>query len=214
MGELQLRASLCETGRWLWQRNLVGVIEGNLSCRLDAKTLLCTPSMKHKGQLRPEDIVKVDLKGNVIGSGKPSSELLLHLEIYQQRVDCQAVVHAHPPVATAFALAHETLPDNLLPEAAIVLGSVALVPFAIPGTKETQEVIRPLLADHKSFLLANHGVVTLGDSLFDAFARMETLERVLQVYLVASRDLGGARPVPQEAFDHLLDVGLNSKLGF
>ncbi len=214
MGELQLRASLCEAGRWLWQKNLVGAIEGNLSCRLDAKTLLCSPSGKHKGQLRPEDIVKVDLRGATLGEGKPSSELNLHLAIYEGRPDCQAIVHAHPPTATSFALAHETLPDNLLPEAAIILGSVAMVPFAMPGSTATGDAIRPYLADHKTFLLANHGAVTLGASLFEAFARMETLERVMHVYLTSTRLLDGARALPQEAFDHLLSVGLNAKLGF
>jgi len=211
MTELQLRAQICEVGRWMWQRGIVGAIEGNISCRLTEKTLLCTPASKHKGTLRPEDIAVTNYNGETIGTNKPSSELQLHLEIYEQRPDCLAVVHAHPPIATAFALVGETIPDNYLPEAAVVLGSVALVPFAMPGTTEMRDVIRPYLEFHKSFLLSQHGAVTLGNSLFDAFTRMETLERICNVLHVANQ-LGTPRPLPKEAFELLLESSLNSKL--
>ncbi|MBA4292773.1 class II aldolase family protein [bacterium] len=212
MNELQLRGALCEVGRRLWQRNLLGGAEGNISCRLSPRQLLITPSGVSKGHLKPNDLLIIDLKGEIIkGDGKVSSEYRLHTAIYADRSDCQAVVHAHPPVATGFALAGEEIPDNLLPESAVVLGSVATVPFAMPGTDAMAEAIHPLIADHKTFLLANHGAAAMGKDLYDACFRMETLERVATVILHA-RNLGGPRPLPNSDFDYLLNTALNGQL--
>lgn len=211
MTELELRTEICQIGQWLWNKNLVGAVEGNISCRLPEDNLLCTPAGLHKGTLKPGDLSVVTLEGGFVSGPRPSSELLLHLEIYARRPDCKAVVHAHPPVATAFAMTHQTLPDNYSPEAAHFLGSVALVPFAMPGSPETQTVIRPLLEFHKAFLLSNHGAVTLGATLFDAFSRMETLERVLQVYMLSNL-IDQPKPLPAEAFHWLLEHSLNGKL--
>lgn len=212
MNELQLRGALCEVGRRLWQRNLLGGAEGNVSCRLSPRQLLITPSGASKGHLKPNDLLIIDLKGELIkGDGKVSTEYRLHTAIYSERPDCEAVVHAHPPVATGFALAGEDIPDNLLPESAVVLGSVATVPYAMPGTDEMSDAIQPLLADHKTFLLANHGAVAMGKDLYDACFRMETLERVATVIMHA-KAMGGARPLPNDAFDYLLDHALNGKL--
>lgn len=161
--------------------------------------------------MRPCDLVIIDPKGNPIGEGVPSSEIKLHLRMYARRPDCQAVIHAHPIVATAFALAGETIPDNLLPEAAYVLGSVATVPFTMPGTDEVPNAIDPLLDDHKTFLLSHHGAVTMGKNLEDAFNRMEVLERVAQM-IVNAKILGGPRPMPDHAFDHMLANALHGRL--
>jgi len=205
MSDLPLRATLCDVARRMWQRGLVGATEGNVSVRLSARQILCTPTGVSKGHLRPADLVIIDLKGSPVGEGQPSSEIKLHTRIYAHRKDCQAVVHAHPPVATAFALAGEEIPDNLLPEAVHVLGSVATVPFAMPGTEDVPDAIEPLLADHKAFLLSHHGAVTLGKDLLDAYHRMETLERVSKVVLMA-RLIGTPRPMPDAAFDALRTV--------
>ncbi|MBL8067229.1 MAG: class II aldolase/adducin family protein [Armatimonadetes bacterium] len=212
MNELQLRAAVCEVGRRLWQRNLIGGAEGNLSCRLSPRQILITPSGVSKGHLKPNDLLVIDLKGVLAkGDGKVSSEYRLHTAIYAHRPDCQAVVHAHPPVATGYALAGEDIPDNLLPESAIVLGSVATVPFAMPGTEEVADSLAPLVEDHKTFLLSNHGAAAMGSDIYDAGYRMETLERVATVILHA-RMLGGVRPLPDKAFDHLLETSLNGSL--
>lgn len=214
MTELELKAAMCEVGRRLWQRGLVGGAEGNISVRLSPRQLLCTPSGFSKGHLKPDDIVTIDLKGNLVRGKEglvPSSEIGLHCAIYAAREDCQAVVHAHPPVATGFALAGEEIPDNLLPESAVVLGSVVNVPFGMPGTPEVSEGIEPYLADHKTFLLANHGAVVMGKDVYDALFRMETLERVAAVLMHAAV-LGGARPLPEAAFDELLKKALNGRL--
>ena len=211
MTELELRAAICETGRRLWQHGLVGAAEGNITARLDAKKLLCTPSGVSKGHLRPDDIVVMDYRGGVIKGSAPSSEVKMHLAIYAARPDCQAVVHAHPAMATGFALAGEEIPDNWLPEAAFVLGSVAMVPFGMPGTEELPAALRPYLEFHKTFLLSHHGAVAMGNSLSDAYNRMETLERVCQV-IANARAIGTPRPMPDNAFKHLLEVSLNGRL--
>lgn len=212
MTEIQLRALMCEIGRRLWQRGLIGAAEGNLSCRISPRQILCTPAGLSKGHLKPDDLVITDLKGTPTKDGAiPTTELALHLRIYQHRKDCQAVIHAHPPVATGFALSGDEIPDNLMPESANVLGSVATVPFAMPGTDEVPDQIEPLLADHKTFLMSHHGAVVLGKDLVDAYNRMETLERVARTYLTA-RMLDGAKPMPAAAFDYLLAHGLNGNL--
>lgn len=212
MSELQFRGAICEVGRRLWQCGLIGGAEGNISCRLSPRQLLITPSGVSKGHLKPNDILIIDLKGQLVkGEGKVSSEVKLHTVIYANRPDCQAVVHAHPPVATGFALAGEEIPDNLLPESAYVLGSVATVPFSMPGTQEVPDRIEPLLEGYKTFLLASHGAAVMGKDLYDACYRMETLERVAAVILHA-KALGGAKPLPEKAFDFLLENALNGSL--
>lgn len=209
--ETTLRKQLCEVGRRLYERGLVGATEGNLSVRLDENRILCTPSGVSKGSLEPHQCIVIDSEGQPTDGGLPSSEIKMHLRIYARRPDCQAVVHAHPPTATGFALAGETIPDDLLPEAALVLGSVALVPFAMPGTDEVPDAIEPFLAVHKTFLLSNHGAVVMGKDLKDAFNRMETLERIAQIVLNARR-LGAPQRMPPGAFRVVKEAGLNGRL--
>lgn len=228
LNERELRRELCEVGTFLALKNLVGATEGNISCRLSDSLLLASPSGIHKGHLKPDQLVVVDLDGNVVASTngqrlgfrdasptessyKPSSELKMHLEIYRQRPDCQAIVHAHPLIATGFALADETLPDDVMPEAAEVLGPVALVPFGMPGTDELPIAMRPYCQDHKTFLLAGHGATVMGKDLWDAAYRMETLERIATMVLVANL-LGGAKRMPTDAFQVVLSKSLSGRL--
>lgn len=202
---------MCEVGRRLWQRGLVGATEGNLTARLGNDRLLCTPSGLSKGHLKPDDLLVIDLKGKPIGEGKPSSEIKMHLRIYERRPDCMAVVHAHPPIATGLALAGESIPDNLMPEAAEVLGPVALVPFGMPGTDEVPDALDPLLDEHKSFLLSHHGATVMGRDIWDAYHRMETLERIAHIVLVAKL-VDQPRPMPADAFKTILATSLTGKL--
>ncbi len=212
MSELELRAAICEVGRRLWHAGLVGGTEGNITCRFGKDRLLCTPSGVSKGHLRPNEIVTIDLKGNPVGgSAAPSSEIGLHLACYDERPDCNAVVHAHPPVATAFGLAGRDIPDNVLPEAATVLGSVVRIGFAMPGTDQVAQTVRPHLASAKTFVLSNHGAFVLGKDVHDAGHRMETLERIAVLVETAER-LGGAVPLPKAAFDELLKTSLHGRL--
>ncbi len=210
--EAEARIELCEVGRKLEQLGLIGGTEGNLSVRLPDGRILTTPSGKSKGSLQPSDLVVVSPEGVVEGRGVPSSELRLHLIAYEHREDCGAVVHAHPPVATGFALARKNIPTDLTPEAIIVLGPVALTDFAMPGTEEVPNSLLPFLQDHKTFLLSHHGAATLGSDLGDAFNRMVTLERIAKVMLHAEI-LGGAHPMPSEASLTLKQAWENGRLG-
>lgn len=196
MTDRQLRVQICEVGQMLWQRDLIGAAQGNMSVRLDPDRIICTPAGRPKGFLAPDELLIADARGRWATGAHPSTEIKLHLGIYQWRPDCQAVIHAHPVVATGFALAGQTIPNSFLPEAAAVLGDVALVPFAPSGTDALAEAIRPLLPGRSTFLLSHHGAVTLGTDLWDAFYRMETLERIARTFL-AARQLGGEKPLPQ-----------------
>lgn len=198
--DLATRAAICEVGARLWQKGLVSGNEGNISVRTGPDSVLTTPSGVSKGHLAPGDIVDVDLEGRSKGPGTPSTEIRIHLEAYSCREDCRAVVHAHPPTGIAFTIAGESIPDDVLPEAAFVLGHVPTVPFGMPGTSELCDVLRPFLAEHKTFLLSHHGALSLGKDPFDACYRMECLESVCRVLFMA-RMLGGATPMPASAYE-------------
>lgn len=202
---------MCEVGRRLYAKGLIGATEGNISCRLSPRQILCTPTGLCKGFMRPDDLTVIDTAGNIVRGAPPSSEIKLHLGIFKGRKDCQAVIHAHPPIATAFTVAGENIPDDILPEAAYVLGSVVTVPFAFPGTDEVPRSLEPFLEDHKTFLLSHHGAATMGSSLFDALYRMETLERIAFMIYTA-RTMGKLLPMPSSAFTKLQKNVLNGNL--
>lgn len=206
--EVLLREELCEWGAYITKLGLIGAAEGNLSVRLDESSMLITPAGKAKGSLRPEDMVVVNLDGTVIGPGKPSSEFALHLGAYQGRPDCDAVIHAHPLVATSFALVGWELPIGAMPEAAFVLGEVGMMPFVTPGTDAVRLAMLELAPTHKTVLMSNHGAVTLGKSLQSAAYRMETLERVAQM-LWHARVLGKLSFVPEALTDKLVSRDLD-----
>jgi L-fuculose-phosphate aldolase len=199
--EARLRRDLVETCRRLHDRRLIGAGEGNVSCRLGARHLLVTPSGANKGFLAPADLVVVDLAGRrVRGRGRASTELLMHLAAYRARPEVNAVVHAHPRTAVAFTVAGLPPPNDLLPEAVLVLGEVAVAPFATPGTDEVPRSLAPLWTGHDVLLLERHGALALGRDLFQALDRMETLERVCEVALAARR-LGRCEPLPRAAVE-------------
>jgi L-fuculose-phosphate aldolase len=202
--ESRLRAEVVAVCRRLHERGLVGAAEGNVSCRLGRARLLVTPSGLSKGHLRPADLVVVDLAGRRRkGTRRPSSELLMHLAAYAARPDAAAVVHAHPLTAVALTVAGLPPPEDLLPEASVVLGPLAVAPFATPGTAELPAALAPLLPRHDVLLLERHGALALGATLAQAFDRMETLERVARVALLA-RLLGRCEPLPPDAVARVL----------
>jgi L-fuculose-phosphate aldolase len=206
--ESRLRRDLVEVCRRLHDRRLLGAGEGNVSCRLGAHRLLVTPSGANKGYLRPADLVVVDLSGaKVRGRGRPSTELLMHLAAYAARPDVEAVVHAHPLTAVAFTVAGVEPPNDLLPEAVLVLGRIAVAPFATPGTGEVPRSLEPFWSGHQVLLLERHGALALGRDLFQAFDRMETLERVCEV-AAAARALGRrCEPLPAAAVAKVVAAG-------
>lgn len=196
--EAVLGEALRAAAHRLHQRGLLAGGEGNLSCRLPDGTLLVTASGADKGALAPDDLVRVDLEGRVVQGApgyRPSSEVGMHLALYAARPEVGAVVHAHPPVATGFATAGETVPDDILPEVPALLGPVALVPYARPGTPALAAAMAPYASAHDAFLLANHGATTVGGTLRQALLRMESLEQAARI-LLAARLAGGARPLP------------------
>ncbi len=206
-------AMLCEIGRRAYQRGLVNGGEGNISLRLDAaqaaghrvpeRSILCTPSGLCKGDLTPDHLCIVTPGGAPLaGARRPSSELRLHLEVYDSDAGVNAVVHTHPPYATTFALLGETLPAGFLPEAELFLGRVPLIPYETPGTAALAKLIRPHVPGGAAAILQNHGAVTWGADLRQAFMRTETLESCCRV-LWQARAVGQPRPIPKEKLDEL-----------
>ena len=189
------RRQMVEIGRRLQQQNLIVAAEGNLSVRLGGHAFLVTPSGVGKGDLRVQDLLEVDLQGRCT-RGRPTSEWPLHRRIYEARPDVQAICHAHPPWATAFAAIGRDLDGSLLTETAAVLGRVPVCPRAEPGTEEAASSVLPHILGHDAILLGSHGAVAVGRDLPAAFALLETVERLAQVTLLASlaRGEGGALP--------------------
>ena len=192
--------------RQLAAQGLIAGRDGNLSVRLDPNRVLVTPSDFIKSQITASDMVEIDLATgqHTRGSRKPTSELDLHLRILRHRPDVRAVVHAHPPTASAFAVAGQEIPVNLLPELIFVVGPVPLVPFGMPGTPELGDRIVPYIEDprHQALLLANHGAVTMGRTLDEAWIRMESLEHAARI-IVAARALGEPNPLSAQDVERL-----------
>lgn len=189
--EYKLRLLICDAGRRMYRSGFVVACEGNLSGRVDQDHILVTPAGVCKGYLAPQDLLVTDLNGIVTyGTGRPSSEILMHLLFYRSRPDVQAVCHAHPPTATGFAAAGRALDDAVLPEVIADLGTIPLAPYGTPGTSELCEGLEPLVAKHDAILLENHGVVTCGPDLTAAYQRLETVEQFARILLTA-HSLGG-----------------------
>lgn len=191
MNRLAAARGICRAGRKLAERQLIAGGEGNIAVRIASDRVLVTPRGLAKGDLTPEDLVEVDLAGRQVrGTREASSEVQMHLTILRARPEVDAVVHAHPPVATGFAAAGKALEGDVIPELIAFVGPVPLVPYAMTGTGELSERIAPFIAGHDALLLANHGAVTMGRTLDEALYRMESVEQSARILLVA-RLLGG-----------------------
>ena len=196
--ESQLRADIVEVGRRMYARGYTASNDGNISVRLDAERLLMTPRSVCKGFMDPGMMCITDLEGQKLaGDRDPSSEMQMHLEVYRQRPDVHAVVHAHPPVATAFAVAGIPLDRAVLAEVVTTLGSVPIAEYATPSTQALPAAVRKYVKAHDGMLLANHGALTLGADLFAAYFKMETIEHFANISFVA-RMLGGERLLSRE----------------
>ncbi len=181
--------------RRLYEKGFVTATDGNVSVRLPNGNVLTTPTSLNKGKVKETDLVEVTLEGKTVTNDrKPSMELDMHLFIYQQRSDANAVVHAHPIYATGFATARIPLDKHLLPEVVFGLGAIPLARYATPSTKEVAESIAPYVKTSTAILLENHGVVTFGKDLDDALFKMEKVEHAAHIAFVA-RLLGGERPL-------------------
>jgi L-fuculose-phosphate aldolase len=201
--EEQLRAEICEVGRRVYARGYVASNDGNISVRLDDQHLLATPKSVSKGFMTPDMMVVTDMQGRkVAGHREASTELKMHLAVYEMRPDINAVVHAHPPLSTGFAVAGIPLNKSSLAEIIFSLGSVPIAEYATPSTQELPDAVKKYITAHDGLLLANHGALTAGQDLMNAYFKMETMEHFAQITLVA-RQLGGENLISRQEVDRL-----------
>jgi len=198
-----VKRDICEIGRRMYQGGFVAANDGNISVRVARDRIVVTPTLVSKGFMKPGMLVTVDLEGKVVAGGpRPSSELKMHLAVYRTRPEVRAVVHAHPPSATGFAVAGRALDRAYMPELVVNLGSVPLAPYATPSTEEVPRSIEGLVEGHGAALLANHGVIAWGRDLDEAYSRMETVELYAKI-LIAAFAAGGPREIEAEKLDAL-----------
>lgn len=208
---ITLKRELVEVGRRVYQRGYVASNDGNISARLDDKRVVITPTGVSKGFMTPEDLIVVDMEGKVVaGTKKPSSELFMHLSVYKYRKDVMSVCHAHPPYATGFAVAGIPLDKCILPEVIIVLGGIPIVEYGTPGTPEFFKPVLKIIDHYDAFLLANHGALTIGKDVVNAYHKMETLEHFAHIAFVAQQ-LGHMNVLNTEQVRKLTD--LRTKFG-
>jgi L-fuculose-phosphate aldolase len=201
--EEQIRADIVEAGRRMYTRGYVASNDGNISARLDDERLITTPKSVSKGFMTPDMLVIVDREGRkVSGDRDPSSELPMHLEVYRNRPDVGAVCHAHPPLATGFAVAGIPLTRAVLAEVITTLGSIPIAEYGTPSTAELPEAVRKYIKAHDGMLLANHGAVTCGPNVMAAYYKMETIEHFAKISLVA-RLLGGENLISRDEVERL-----------
>jgi len=206
ISEWKLKELMCDIGRRIWIKGFCAGNEGNHSYRLSADRILCTPTMISKGNLKPDDLCVVDMEGKqVSGRRKRTSEMLLHLAIYKEREDVKAVIHSHPPHATAFAIAGVPLPSCIHPEAEIFLGPVRTASYVTPGDQRLPESIQPYIKESNTILLGNHGVVCYGPDLENAYYKLEIVDAYARVLLLA-KQLGTVRPLDTEEMTDLLSL--------
>jgi len=209
--EFKLREQMCDVGRRIWLKGFCAGNEGNHSYRLDKDRILCTPSLISKGNLKPDDMCIVDYDGKQLaGKRKRTSEILLHLAIYKERPDVKAVIHSHPPHATAFAIADIELPTCIHPEAEVFLGPVKTAKYVTPGDTRLGESIKPFIKESNTILLGNHGVVCYGPDLEDAYYKLEIVDAYSRILLL-TKQLGSVKPLDPNDMKELL--ALKSKFG-
>jgi L-fuculose-phosphate aldolase len=206
ISEFKLKEQMAEIGRKIWLKGFCAGNEGNHSYRLGEDRVLCTPSLISKGNLKPDDMCIVDMNGKQIsGKRRRTSEILLHLAIYKERDDVKAVIHSHPPHATAFAVAGVDLPTCIHPEAEVFLGPVKTAKYVTPGDTRLGESIKPFIKDSNTILLGNHGVVCYGPNLEDAYYKLEIVDAYARILLL-TKQLGSVRPLESAEMKELLDL--------
>jgi L-fuculose-phosphate aldolase len=199
MNETELREQICLVGQLMHRNEYIDGASGNISARLDNNAILMTPSGLAKGFMRPEQLIIVNMNGERVDTPntanehlRPTSEMAMHLECYQQRPDIQGVVHAHPPAAIALTISGHTFSECLLPEVVILLGIIPILPYASPASQENQQLIRDAVAQHDAMMLTYHGSLTVAKTLWDAYLRLENLEHSAKIIYTVNQ-LGGAK---------------------
>lgn len=205
--ETRLRQALCQVGALAYQKGLIAGADGNLSARLRDGTILITPAGAMKGFLQPQHLAHIDAQGRVVDGGPgPSSEAGIHLVSYHERPDMRAVVHAHPPHAVALSIAEIDLQLPIIPEIIVTIGGTPTAPYATPGTPELPESIRDIVRCSDTLIMKNHGAVTLGSNLMDAFKKLDMVEHTARILWLAHAVRGGVEPLPAEAVRKLLET--------
>ncbi len=212
-----LKSEIIQVGKRMYDRGYVASNDGNISARIDSERVLISPTGISKGFMKPEDLVVVDYEGRVLsGNRKASSEVFMHLQVYKERPDINSVCHSHPPYATGFAVAGIPLDKCVLPEVIIALGSIPLIEYGTPGTEEFYKPVLKLLKDYDAFLLANHGALTIGKDVLNAYHKMETLEHFAHIAFVAQQ-VGYINTLNKEQVQKLTDqrekYGIRTNVG-
>jgi len=203
--EREHREEIVEIGRVIYDKGWVAANDGNITVRMDQDRMMATPTGVSKGRMHVDDLIICDMQGNKLeGRRERTSEVAMHLKIYELRPDVRSVVHAHPPFSTGYAAAGKPLNVALLPEVILVLGCVPLAEYGLPGTPALTDPLIPYIPKYDAILMGNHGVVSYGEDLLRAFFRMETVEHYAKIALVAEL-LGGAKVLPQIEVDKLFD---------
>ncbi|NLY43990.1 MAG: class II aldolase/adducin family protein [Clostridiaceae bacterium] len=203
----EAKEAIIEVGKRMYAKGFVASNDGNISIRVGENALWTTPTGVSKGYMTPDMLVKTDMDGNILeGVKKPSSEIRMHLRVYKENPDVMAVTHAHPPVATSFAIAGISLDKPILPEAIVNLGSVPIAPYATPGTGGVAESIAPYCRSHNAVLLANHGALTWGKDVFEAYYRMESLEHYATVLMYTGYIIGKANELNESQVKELIKI--------
>jgi L-fuculose-phosphate aldolase len=199
---------ICDVCHKMWQLGWVAANDGNVTAMLDDGTLLATPTGMSKSFITPDKLIRIDRAGNVLEAPqglRPSSETKMHLRCYDKRSDVRSVIHAHPPGATGFAVAHKAMDMYNMIEDVAAIGSVPLTPYGTPSTFEVPDAIEPYLEEHDVMLLENHGALAVGSDVITAFYRMESLELWAKITINAVI-LGGSRDISRENIDKLINL--------
>lgn len=203
-----IKEQICDVCHKTWQLGWVAANDGNVSARLEDGTFLCTPTGMSKSFITPEKLLRINDKGEVLEGAeglRPSSEIKMHLRCYEKRDDVWSVIHAHPPGATGFAVAHRSMDMYNMIEDVAAIGSVPLTPYGTPSTSEVPDAIEPYLEEHDVMLLENHGALAVGGDVVTAFYRMESLELWAKITINAVI-LGGSYDISRENIDKLIDL--------
>ena len=212
----EIKKEICDIGKRIYDHGFVAANDGNISVKVGPNEFYCTPTGVSKGYMTPDMIIKVDGKGNKIdGKLNPSSEIKMHMRVFQERPDVNAVVHAHPPVATAFTVAGVELDQYILPEAILTIGNVPTCEYGMPSTMEIPDSLMPYIQKHDAFLLKNHGALTVGNTLLRACFTMEEVEFNAKINLYARQIGVGANAHIEEISCHELErlMELRKKMG-
>lgn len=210
MTDKEAKKAIVDIGKRMYQRNFVAANDGNISVKVSENEIWVTPTGVSKGFMTEDMMIKVDLEGNIIeGNEKPSSEIKMHLRVYKENSEIKGISHAHPQVATSFAIAGIPLDKAILPEGVVLLGNIPIAKYATPGTEEVPDSIAPFCKKYNGVLLSNHGALTWGRDIYESFYRLESMEHYANILLNTSYIIGKSRLLSKNQIDNLLEIRKN-----